>query len=190
MHTPELDKLDDECEETFEKINNQEDAGAGSAAAGMYKLKYRNKKKVKRAADAVKRTGPEEGQGQEWMETGVCTKPVAVFTTGGGGAVARNVTATSTGGTGTGKNSTAKATSGSSSKTSSKAAKSGSGAVTTSTVTSTSTASITGSATTVAGPTSSTAADGSSKKGDAAKVNGVMAGAMVVAGFLAVVVAL
>lgn len=96
-----------------------------------------------------------------------CTAPVAVFT----GA--------------TGKNTTAKATS----------TKSGTGVVsstktgtvTTTTVTTSSTSSVTGSATTVAGATSSQPAEGS-KVGGAARATGVMAVAMVVAGFLAFVI--
>ncbi|KAK1783099.1 hypothetical protein QBC45DRAFT_154150 [Copromyces sp. CBS 386.78] len=98
-----------------------------------------------------------------------CTAPVAIFT----GATTGSAGTTGGGG----GNTTAKAT------------KSGTGVVTTTTVTASSTSSITGPVTTVAGATSSTPAEGP-KAGGAVRVTGVMAAAMVVAGLLAVVVAL
>ncbi|KAK3954272.1 hypothetical protein QBC32DRAFT_336681 [Pseudoneurospora amorphoporcata] len=114
--------------------------------------------------------------GETFTQTGqgpVCTAPVAIFT----GATTGSAGTTGGGGGGGGGNTTAKAT------------KSGTGVVTTTTVTASSTSSITGPVTTVAGATSSTPADGP-KAGGAVRVAGVMAAAMVVAGLLAVVVAL
>lgn len=103
------------------------------------------------------------GQGQS------CTAPVAVFT-----------------GSTTGKNTTAKATSTKSGSGVVTSTKTGTGTVTTTTVTTSSASSITGSATTVAAATSSQPAEGP-KAGGAARVTSVMAAAMVVAGFLALV---
>ncbi|KAK3486068.1 uncharacterized protein B0T23DRAFT_408131 [Neurospora hispaniola] len=148
-----------------------------------------------------------------------CTAPVAVFTgetsvgtistgatstsatsTGASSIGATSTVTTSTGSTSTGtstaagggKSSTSKATGSSAGVMTS--TKMGTGMTTTTTtvatVTSSVTSSLTGSATTVAGVTSSQSVSGPQQAGSAARMTGVVAAAMVVAGFLAVVVAL
>ncbi|KAK3337965.1 hypothetical protein B0H65DRAFT_435339 [Neurospora tetraspora] len=109
-----------------------------------------------------------------------CTAPVAVFT----GATSTGTTGGGGSGSGSG---TAKATGSSTGVVTSTKTGTGTVTVTTATVTSSVTSSITGSATTVAGATSSQPASGL-QAGGAARVTGVMTAAMVVAGFLAVVV--